>query len=158
MRHSIIVLAILAVSACGNSDSSIPERDVTDFATRYASTWSSQNPDELASFYEEDGRLIVNAGTPSVGRDQISATAGSYMEAFPDMHISLDSLVVIDESHAEFHWRWTGTNSGPGGNGNSVDLTGYEAWTFGPNDLIQVSDGHFDESEYARQMEVEEEY
>jgi hypothetical protein len=41
---------------------------LTDFATRYAAAWSSQNAASLASFYAENGSLIVNSGTPSVGR------------------------------------------------------------------------------------------
>jgi hypothetical protein len=56
----------------------------------------------------------------------------------------------------EFHWRWTGTDTGPGGTGRPVDLTGREEWTFGPDGLTIAMQGHFDEAEDIRQMETGE--
>lgn len=124
---------------------------LTDIATRYAAAWSSQHPDSLASFYAENGSLTVNAGTPSVGRPAITATAQGFMTAFPDMIVRMDS-VSRDGSHAVFHWTWTGTNTGPGGTGRSVHISGYEEWTLGPGGLITESKGHYDEAEYQRQV------
>jgi hypothetical protein len=34
-----------------------------------------------------------------------------------------------DGGHAVFRWIWTGTNTGPGGTGQSVRMYGYEEWT-----------------------------
>jgi uncharacterized protein (TIGR02246 family) len=127
---------------------------LTDFATRYAAAWSSQEPVSLASFYAEDGSLIVNGGEPSTGRAAIAATARSFMEAFPDMVVMLER-VEGDAGHATFHWRWTGTNTGPGGTGNAVDLTGYEKWTLDDDGLILESNGHYDAAEYERQVNGE---
>lgn len=125
---------------------------VSDVGTRYAEAWSSQDPDRLASFYAEDGSLTVNAGEPSSGRPAIRATVAGFMEAFPDMRVTMDSLVG-DGSRATFHWRWTGTNTGPGGTGQRVDLHGYEEWSLRPDGLIAESQGHYDEAEYRRQVE-----
>ena len=122
-----------------------------DFATRYAAAWSSQNPDRLASFYAGNGSLTVNDGEASVGRAAITATAQGFMTAFPDMVVKMER-VSQEGSHAVFHWTWTGTNSGPGGTGKSVRISGYEEWTFGADDLIGESKGHFDEAEYHRQL------
>lgn len=127
------------------------QSELTEFANRYAAAWSSQNPDRLASFYAEDGALIVNAGSPSVGRAAIAATAGDFMAAFPDMVVTTDS-VRREGDRVIFHWTWTGTNTGPGGTGNSVRLTGYEEWTLSPHALILESRGHFDQAEYQRQL------
>ena len=55
-------------------------------------------------------------------------------------------------TEAIFYWTWTGTNTGPGGTGKAVRITGYEQWTFGSDGLIAQSLGHFDEAEYARQL------
>ena len=105
--------------------------DLRDLATRYAAAWSSQDPDRLAAFYADSGILVVNAGAPSVGRPGIRATVQSFMAAFPDMVVRVDS--VVDRSdRVEFHWTWTGTNTGPGGTGRAVRITGYEEWTLGP--------------------------
>ena len=124
--------------------------DMTDFAMRYAEAWSSQNPDKFGTFYEENGSLIVN-GAPSVGRAAITETARSFMAAFPDMIVTLDSLSQ-DNGQTIFHWLWTGTNTGPGGTGKSVRLRGYEQWTMSASGLIQKSDGHYDNDEYQRQV------
>ena len=127
------------------------QKELTDFGTRYAAAWSSQNPVSLASFYNERGSLIVNGGAPSVGRRAIIETAGGFMTAFPDMVVKMDH-VSQDGSHAIFRWTWTGTNTGPGGTGKSVRINGYEEWTMGADGLIAASEGHFDEAEYQRQL------
>jgi uncharacterized protein (TIGR02246 family) len=124
---------------------------LTDFATRYAAAWSSQNPVSLASFYTENGSLTVNGGVPSVGRTAITATARGFMTAFPDMVVKMDQ-VSLNGSNAVFRWTWTGTNTGPGGTGKSVRISGYEEWTIGADGLIAESKGHFDEAEYQRQL------
>lgn len=127
------------------------ESELTGFATRYAEAWSGQNPEHLASFYAEDGSLTVNSGSPSVGRAAIAAKAKEFMEAFPDMAVKMDS-VSQEGSHATFHWTWTGTNTGPGGTGNAVRISGYEEWTFNADGMIVESKGRYDEAEYQRQM------
>jgi steroid delta-isomerase-like uncharacterized protein len=126
-------------------------RQWNEFATRYAAAWSSQDPDLLASFYAEDGKLTVNAGEPSVGRMAIAAKARDFMTAFPDMLVRLD-WIECSGTRAVFHWVWTGTNSCPGGTGRSVALKGYEEWSLDPDGLIEASSGHYDASEYARQI------
>jgi len=122
-----------------------------DFATRYAAAWSSQDPESLASFYSENGSLKVNDGDPSRGRGAIEATARDFMTAFPDMIVQLTGL-ESDGDRVIFHWRWTGTNTGPGGTGNAVDINGYEVWTMGADGLIAESLGHYDEAGYQRQV------
>jgi hypothetical protein len=124
---------------------------LTDFATRYAAAWSSQHPDGLVSFCAENGSLTVNAGAPSLGCAAIAARAQGYMAAFPEMVVKMDS-VSQNGRHAAFHWTWTGTNTGPGGTGKAVRISGYEEWTIGPAGLIAESKGHFDEAEYQRQL------
>lgn len=143
--------ALLCFNACTSRTNSMNPADLTDFATRYAAAWSSQDPAKLASFYSESGSLAVNAGAPSVGRAAIAATAKGYMTAFPDMVVRLDSLSQ-GGAQTIFHWTWTGTNTGPGGTGKAVHLSGYEQWTFGADGLIAESKGHFDEAEYQRQL------
>lgn len=123
------------------------------FATRYAAAWSSQDPVALASFYAENGSLRVNNGEASIGRDAIAETARSFMAAFPDMVVRLIEVRQTN-NHVEFHWRWTGTNSGPSGTGNAVYIQGYEQWTLDEDGLILQSLGYYDEAEYQRQLHV----
>ena len=67
---------------------------MVEFGQEYTNAWNSKKPVKMASFYAEDGTLAVNGGTPAVGRKQIAETAQSYMEAFPDMELTMDSLTV----------------------------------------------------------------
>ncbi len=127
------------------------QADLTDFATRYATAWSSQDPARFALFYAENASLSVNGGAPSVGRAAIAAAAQAFMAAYPDMLVKLDSL-SDDGAHTRFHWTWTGTNTGPGGTGRAVNISGYERWTMGADGLIAESQGHYDEAEYQRQV------
>lgn len=145
--------AFLASVACTSRVTPAKQTDLTDFGTRYAAAWSSQNPALLASFYSENGSLTVNAGPPSVGRAAIASTAQGFMTAFPDMVVKMTKMSQED-GHPIFHWLWTGTNSGPGGTGKSVRINGYEEWTLDAHGLIARSKGHFDEAEYQRQVKV----
>ena len=154
MKRFAVILAAVWLSLCASftwADEMPGIENPDDFAKRYAAAWSSQDPASLASFYSENATLTVNAGKPSVGRAAIEQTAGDFMHAFPDMVVQLTKL-ERDGEKLVFHWRWTGTNSGPGGTGNAVDLNGYEVWTMGPDGLIAESIGHYDEAEYQRQV------
>jgi hypothetical protein len=46
-----------------------------------------------------------------------------------------------------------GTNPGLDGTGNSVRINGFEEWTFGDDGLIAASLGHYDQTEYDRQLQ-----
>jgi pimeloyl-ACP methyl ester carboxylesterase len=152
LRYTTVIAGVLlSFTSCASRTASRSQGELTDFATRYATAWSSQDPAELAEFYAENGSLTVNAGAPSVGRAAITATAREYMTAFPDMVVRLDSL-RREGDHPIFHWTWTGTNTGPGGTGKRVHLSGYEQWTIGVDGLISESKGHYDEEEYERQL------
>lgn len=130
-----------------------PGKELLEFARGYAAAWSSQDPAKLAAFYSPGGSLKVNDGVAAIGRDAIEAKARGFMTAFPDMVVELVE-VTFDENQVTFHWHWTGTNTGPDGTGNPVDLYGYEEWTIGDNGLISQSLGHYDEQEYQRQLQA----
>ena len=122
-----------------------------DFAQHYANAWSSQDPVAFSEFYAEGGSLKVNDAEAAVGHMAVEATARDFMEAFPDMTVRLVELVDKGDK-VQFHWHWTGTNTGPGETGAWVDMRGYEEWTFDENGLIIQSLGHYDEEEYERQL------
>ena len=73
------------------------------------------------------------------------------MTGFPDMELVLDKL-EIQSGQANYHWTFIGTNSGPGGTGNTVRFSGYEEWIMGDDGLIARSLGHFDNNEYQHQL------
>ena len=125
--------------------------EITKFATRYAKAWCSQNPESVAAFFAERGSISINHGPPAVGRAAIAKEAQAFMTTFPDMVVTMDK-VVHDEEGTKFHWTLTGTNTGPGGNGKRVRISGYELWKIDNAGLIAESKGHFDSAEYERQL------
>ena len=122
-----------------------------DFATRYTAAWCSQDASRVAAFYSVDGSLSVNGGAPATGRPAITEVAQSFMTAFPDMQVLLDEVRVQGE-RPEYHWTLIGTNTGPGGTGHRIRISGFESWEFGDDGLILSSLGQFDEAEYRRQL------
>jgi uncharacterized protein (TIGR02246 family) len=122
-----------------------------DFAKRYAGAWCSQDPARVASFFAEDASLTINDGSPSTGRKAIAEAALDFMTAFPDMIVKMDDLQQAGNGFV-FRWTLIGTNTGPGGTGKRVQISGYEEWTIGADGLIRKSLGHFDEQEYQRQL------
>ena len=127
--------------------------ELREFATKYTAAWCSQNAASVAAFFAEGGSLKINDGAPSVGRTAITAAAQGFMTAFPDMVVTMNGI-SLDGDHAVYRWTLTGTNSGPGGTGKAVRISGYEKWTIGANGLIAQSKGHFDEPEYQRQLKA----
>jgi len=73
------------------------------------------------------------------------------MTAFPDIIVSMDSLVTTSEV-TKLHWTFTGTNTGPKGTGKKVKISGVEIWQLDDNGLIKESRGSFDTEEYDRQI------
>ena len=124
---------------------------VRQFAARYTAAWCSQNAASVAEFFSERGSLTINDGLPFVGRSAIAAAAQSFMSTFPDMVVAMDD-VSEESGRAVYRWTLTGTNTGPGGTGNAVRISGYEEWTIGPDGLIEQSHGHFDAADYQRQL------
>ena len=150
--------------------------NLTEFAQRYAEAWCSQDPERVAAFFAENGSLKVNDDTPAIGRTAITEIARGFMRDFPDMIVTFDKLEPRGDATA-FHWTLIGTNTGPGGTGNRVLISGYEVWkidngaggsratwTGKPervdeqggesinNGLIAESKGRFDSGEYERQL------
>jgi hypothetical protein len=60
--------------------------------------------------------------------------------------------VSRDPDVTKFHWTLTGTNTGSGGTGKPVRISGYELWNVDNDYLIAESKGHFDVAEYERQL------
>ena len=160
------LLSLTLITSCNNqSDKSktdtlntetknnktMDKEQLTDFGKKYSAAWCSQKPESVAAFFATNGSLKVNADSPAVGREAITKVAQGFMTAFPDMIVAMDSLVTKSNG-TEFHWTLTGTNSGQGGTGNKVKVSGFEVWQIGEDGLIQESIGSFDADEYNRQL------
>jgi hypothetical protein len=123
-----------------------------EFASRYAAAWCSKKPAAVAEFFEPGASLTINGGRPAVGRAAIAGEARAFMTAFPEMRVTFDELVLRGQ-RVRFHWTLEGQNTGPGGSGRQVRISGFEDWKMGAGGLIAESQGHFDANEYQRQIE-----
>lgn len=126
--------------------------DLEIFAKSYAQVWCSQRPNFVSSFFAEDGVLQVNDGIPAKGTEAITNVAKGFMDAFPDLVVSMDSLIT-KSNKTRFYWTLTGTNNGTNGTGNKVRISGFEAWTVNKEGIIQDSKVFFDAEKYQRQLE-----
>ena len=106
----------------------------------------------MAAFYAANGSLRVNDAEPAVGREAITEVAQGFMSAFPDMKVLMDELAV-DGDRAVYRWTLVGTNTGPGGTGRAVRLSGFEEWQIDTDGFITESLGHFDSDDNQRQLD-----
>jgi len=127
------------------------EKLIRSLAETYTAAWCSQNAASVAACYEEEGSLSVNEDAPAIGREAIAGVAQGFMTAFPDMRVIMDDIRLQDGG-AIYGWTLTGTNTGPGGTGRPVCISGYEVWHIGASGLIGTSRGHFDIVDYNRQL------
>lgn len=125
--------------------------ELNELGKRYAKAWCSQDPESVAAFYAEAGSLSVNNGSRAVGRAAIAKVAREFMSTFPDLEVTMDDL-GCESDGILFHWTLTGTNTGPGGTGKRVRISGYEQWQLDNEGLIVDSKGHFDSAEYECQL------
>lgn len=68
-----------------------------DFAIRYTLAWCSQDAAAVAAFFSQNGSLTINDSVPAVGRGAVTEVASNFMEAFPDLRVVMDELVVANE-------------------------------------------------------------
>jgi nuclear transport factor 2 (NTF2) superfamily protein len=121
---------------------------VRDFARSYTEAWCSHDPARVADHYTPGGTIAINGGEPT----DINEVAHSFMTAFPDIQVFMDDIVFRDDV-VEFHWTFTGTNTGPEGTGKWVRISGFEEWTFADDGRVAASKGQYDQAEYERQLE-----
>ena len=137
-------------AAAASLPAAVPEA-LRMFAVRYSAAWCSGDPARVAAFFAEDATLTINGGAPHAGRTGIAEAARSFMTAYPDMIVELERLERQGDGY-RFRWRFTGTNSGPGGTGRVVRISGYEDWTLDAGGLVAKSLGHYDAADWDRQL------
>lgn len=130
----------------------VTTKQAREMAEAYTEAWCSHSPEAVASFYAEDGLIIINGGEPSKGRAEVAAMAGGFFNAFPDLVVRMDD-VRTSGTHTVYLWTLEGTNSGPDGTGNRVNISGWEYWRLTEDGHVAESAGHFDAADYQRQLE-----
>ena len=81
-------------------------------------------------------------------RSEISEMAAGFMADFPDLVLSLDSVLVADH-HMVYAWTFEGHHKETG---NYVRFTGWEEWDLDENLKVTKSLGWYDAHDYERQV------
>jgi len=124
-------------------------------AAAYTEAWCRHDAPAVARYYTEGGTLAINGGAPAKGRAAIAAAAQSFMTTFPDLVVTFDNLVERGDRFV-YSWTLTGTNTGPGGSGRQVKISGTETWDLDEDGKIVASVGHFDQADHDRQISLGE--
>ena len=124
---------------------------IRNMAEGYTAAWCSRSAEAVASYFAEDAKSIINDGEPSVGRATIAGTMGAFFADFPDLVLHMDDL-RSGGNKAIFLWTLEGTNSGAGGTGNFVRISGWQNWRLSDEFLIVEANGGYDTVEYERQV------
>jgi hypothetical protein len=125
--------------------------DLEELGRRYTDAWNSGDASQVAALHAPTSSLKVNDAEPAVGHEAIAAAAQGFLTAFPDLELFMDAIEPTADG-AVYRWTFTGTNSGPGGTGARVRVSGYEEWTLDDDGRILRSLGHFDADDYERQL------
>jgi predicted ester cyclase len=128
-----------------------PDR-IHTLAERQTAAWDNHDAVTLSNNYSETGWIIINGGTPWAGRAGLVTMASSYMEAFPDLGMTMVDIHIAGD-RAVWSWHLTGTNTGSGGTGQTVSFSGYEVWQIDNDGLIAESYGYYDSVAYMKQVE-----
>ena len=120
---------------------------ITQIAQDYTKAWNSKSAEAVASFYAEDGEIVINRGEPWSGRARVQDMAAGFYRDVPDLSLTCDD-VRISENHVLFLWTFTGHDAATG---NALKIHGWEEWDLNADLKVQASRGWFDADAYARQ-------
>ena len=121
---------------------------IARMAQDYTDAWNSGSAEAVASFYAEDGEIVINRGDPWTGRDRVRDMAAGFFADVPDLSLTCDD-VRTSEGHALFLWTFTGHDATTG---NPLKIHGWEEWDLRDDLKVQASRGWFDAEAYARQV------
>ena len=127
----------------------IDPKSLAQMAADYTAAWNSKSAEAVASFYAEDGQIIINRGEPWTGRDGIAAMANGFFADVPDMSLTCDEIRCAG-THAVYVWTFTGHDAKTG---NPLTVSGWEEWELGDDLKVTASLGWYDSDDYARQVE-----
>lgn len=122
--------------------------DIEKIAADYTAAWNSKKPEAVASFYAEDGEIVINRGEPWSGRARVADMAAGFYADVPDLTLTCDAVRPAGD-HAIYVWTFTGHDAGTG---NPLSIQGWEEWDLDGDMKVKASRGWFDGDDYARQV------
>ncbi|MDA5094706.1 nuclear transport factor 2 family protein [Aliiroseovarius sp. KMU-50] len=122
---------------------------VSKIAADYTAAWNSKSAEAVASFFAEDGEIIINRGEPWRGRARVQEMAEGFYADVPDLILSCDDI-RLSGSHAVFVWTFAGHDATTG---HHLTIRGWEEWELDDALKVKSSRGWFNAEDYARQVE-----
>ena len=122
---------------------------LTKVARDYTAAWNAKSAEAVASFYAEDGSIIINRGEPWVGQSGIARMAEGFYADVPDLSLTCDGVRRAG-SHVIYVWTFTGHDARTG---HPLTVRGWEEWELDDDLKVKQSLGWFDAEDYARQAE-----
>ncbi|MGB3625409.1 MAG: nuclear transport factor 2 family protein [Henriciella sp.] len=116
-------------------------------AEDYTAAWNSGSAEAVASFYSEDGEIIINRGDPWRGRKGVAEMATGFFADVPDLKLTCDHVRQAGD-HILYLWTFTGHDAA---SGNPLSIKGWEEWDLDSTMKVKASRGWFDADDYARQ-------
>ncbi|MEM0990965.1 MAG: nuclear transport factor 2 family protein [Pseudomonadota bacterium] len=120
---------------------------VAQIAADYTAAWNSKKAEAVASFYAEDGEIIINRGDPWTGRSRVRDMAAGFYADVPDLTLTCDD-VRCSGNHVIYVWTFTGHDAKTG---NPLNIRGWEEWELDDDLKVRASRGWFDADDYALQ-------
>lgn len=121
--------------------------EILQIAQDYTTAWNSKSAEAVASFFAEDGEIVINRGEPWSGRARVKDMAAGFYQDVPDLSLTCDD-VRVSENHVLFLWTFVGHDAT---SGNPLKIHGWEEWDLNKEMKVQSSRGWFDAKSYADQ-------
>lgn len=120
---------------------------ITRLAGDYTAAWNSGSAEAVASFYSEDGEIVINRGEPWRGRKGVAEMAAGFFADVPDLKLTCDEVRPAGD-HILYMWTFTGHDAA---SGNPLNIKGWEEWDLDSAMKVKASRGWFDAEDYSRQ-------
>lgn len=117
-------------------------------AVSYTEAWNTGSAAAVAAHYAETGQIVINSGTPWLGRAGVQAMADGFFAAVPDLHLICDGVRVAGD-HMVYLWTFTGHDAKTVA---PLEIVGWEEWDLDANRRVLASRGWYDAENYARQI------
>ena len=125
----------------------LDDATVMIIADAYTAAWNSGSAEEVSMFYAEDGRIVINRGSPWEGRSGVAQMAAGFFSDVPDLKLVCDGVRVAG-AHVAYLWTFTGTHAS---SGRPLRVAGWEECELDADYKVKASLGWFDLDDYARQ-------
>jgi len=117
--------------------------------------WNKKNMEKLKRVVVPDFVRTVNDIKIAGNEKEMEAAMNIFFTGFPDLHITLDSMIVKD-SRLFTHWTATGTNTGIFGGvpatGKKVKFAGFSIINYDNRGILTREDAYYNELSLLQQL------